>query len=375
MLKPLKQLVLIGLLAITMLGMAACNTQAADKGLVQRIQAKSQQSVALLKQAAIAGKDVQSIVPKMKQVEKLGKSGKLNEAEALLNEILADFDALENGGSDNQGGYGFPTTNIFADDRVVKIIGYNSDAMEPFITRDGKYMFFNNEHDPKTKGKNMYYAERIDDYTFQFKGEVEGVNTGAVDGNPTMDKHGNFYYTCTENYGKGTFSTTCAGKFKNGAVTNVKKLDSISMGKMGWLNMDCEVNPNGDTLYSTQTLFQNGGWPKQSYFFYSKKINGEFVPQQDSERIFANINKHPVVYGISFTPDELEAVFTSHDDTGFKSYYSRRPNKNSPFGPPQQIPQITGFAEAPAFTDDGSKIYYHRKDAGNKTFIHVLHRQ
>jgi hypothetical protein len=52
----------------------------------------------------------------------------------------------------------------------VTIRGYKGEAMEPFITRDGRYLFFNNLNDPAVN-TNLYYAERVDDLTFEFRGE------------------------------------------------------------------------------------------------------------------------------------------------------------------------------------------------------------
>jgi len=43
--------------------------------------------------------------------------------------------------------------------------------MEPFITRDGRYLLFNNSNDPLVD-TNLHYAERIDDLTFAYRGEI-----------------------------------------------------------------------------------------------------------------------------------------------------------------------------------------------------------
>jgi hypothetical protein len=85
-----------------------------------------------------------------------------------------------------------PYTAMFSPPRRVSIRGYSGDAMEPFLSRDGKYLFFNNLNDPHTN-TNVYRAERIDDLTFQFKGEIGGVNTSSLEGVPSMDRHSRFY--------------------------------------------------------------------------------------------------------------------------------------------------------------------------------------
>ena len=78
----------------------------------------------------------------------------------------------------------------FTNEKKVTILDYSSDVMEPFISKDEKYLFFNNLKG--VDGKELYYAERVDDITFQFKGEIKGVNSEDVDGNPTMDNHNDF---------------------------------------------------------------------------------------------------------------------------------------------------------------------------------------
>jgi hypothetical protein len=42
----------------------------------------------------------------------------------------------------------------FANPQRVTIRGYSDDAMEPFLTRDDKYLFFNNSNDPQVNTKS-----------------------------------------------------------------------------------------------------------------------------------------------------------------------------------------------------------------------------
>src|ERR1700689_2216705 len=81
----------------------------------------------------------------------------------------------------------------------VSIRGYDGDAMEPFLSRDGKILFFNNLNDPKVN-TDLYWAERVDDLTFQFKGEVGGVNTPALEGVASLDRDGMFYFVSPRSY-------------------------------------------------------------------------------------------------------------------------------------------------------------------------------
>src|ERR1700729_1395533 len=66
-----------------------------------------------------------------------------------------------------------PNFGVFTNPQPVTIKGYSQDAMEPFISPDGNYLFFNNSNAP-TVNTNLFYATRIDDVTFQFQGEIGG---------------------------------------------------------------------------------------------------------------------------------------------------------------------------------------------------------
>jgi len=69
----------------------------------------------------------------------------------------------------------------------VTIRGYDGDAMEPFITKDGLYLLFNNRNDPRTN-TNLHFAARVDGLTFQYRGEIKGVNTPVLEGVPSLDR-------------------------------------------------------------------------------------------------------------------------------------------------------------------------------------------
>ncbi len=338
------------------------------------LKAKADKAVAIFHEWASAGRDVSEILPKMKRVKVLADSGRVKEAYALINEILTWFEANNNASPGNL------KKEIFVKNTEVRILGYKADAMEVFISRDGRYMFFNSEHDTGRK-KDIYYAEKVDDYTFQFKGEVRNINTNAVDGVPTMDKYGNFYYVSTHAYRPGNLVTVYCGKFKDGAIKDIRPVRELSLGKHGWLNMDIEISADGQTLYSTQTWFGDGAPPTKSYFFYAKKVGDKFIPQKDSAKIFKHINKDNVVYAATISNNELEILYTRMTRKGgaikVESLRATRPDKNRPFGQPRVIKTITGFSEAPALTNDGRLIYYHKKIGGPTGVfkVYALHRR
>ncbi len=337
----------------------------------KHVKAKADRAVAVYKEGVIEGRDVSGMLPKLQRVKELGDAGKMGQADALLDEILADFAALEKPTS------GHSRQTVFTKNKLVQIIGYDSDVMEAFLSRDGKYLFFNSEsHD--VGDKNIYYATKIDAYTFQFLGQVGNVNTSAVDGVPTMDEGGNFYYLSTHAYGPGNLVSIFSGKFEDGVVKNVRPVSGISLNQPGWLNMDTEISADGHTLYATQTWFGDGSPPTKSHFFYARKIDDRFIPQDDSPKIFKHINKDKVVYGATISKDELEILYTrmvrKNKAIKVESLRAARKDRNSPFGRPKIIKSITGFAEAPAFSHDGQLIYYHKKTSDGVFRLYALHR-
>jgi hypothetical protein len=56
----------------------------------------------------------------------------------------------------------------------VTINGLSFDSMEPFISSDGNYLFFNNLNDGiNTK---LFYSTKINDSIFNYAGELTGTN-------------------------------------------------------------------------------------------------------------------------------------------------------------------------------------------------------
>ena len=335
----------------------------------REVQRKAEESLLLLRIALEDSKDVSEIIPMMKQVKVLGDAKKIGQANALLDEILSKFELLARA-DDEQ---------LFQNPKKVSIIGLEFSAMEPFISRDSKYLFFNSdENDIPLSGKNIFYAERIDDLTFQYKGEVKGINSDVVDGVLTMDRYNNFYYVSVKNYNrKHDFVTVYRGKFKDGYVSDIQPIPELSLQTPGWLNMDIEISADGLTLYSTQTYFGDGPPPTKSYFFSASLRDNKFIVDDNSEDIFKNINTNDLEYAASISSDGLEIFFTRgssfRTSPKFISFYASRSDINSPFATPEPITAITGFAEAPAVTDGGKLIYYHKFDK-DRFYIYALQR-
>lgn len=347
------------------------------------IRQKADLAVQKLNEAIAKGYDVSAIVPKMKRVKTLGQSGKFEETDHLLDEILADFAAL-NGKAGRSGGKGISTKQFYGVSKPVTIVGYDKDAMEAFISRDGKYLFFNDFQDEKQK-KDIHWATRISYHKYKYRGKVKNVNSREVDGVPSMDRNNNFYFVSMKKYSWfNGYATAYSGKFNpdTGEVTDITALKKLSLRKGGWINMDIEISEDGQTLYSTQSYFKKGdNFPSKSYFFYAKKSDGEFIPAEDSKQIFRRINRDGdfdgdgMVYAASISKDERTIFFTRAKRSksgiaGFRSYIARREDKGAAFEEPVEIKAITGFAEAPTLSADEQEIFYHKRipEAGGQVF-------
>jgi hypothetical protein len=245
----------------------------------------------------------------------------------------------------------------FGNPERVTIRGYNDHAMEPFITRDCRYLFFNNSNDPSVN-TNLHYARRIDDLTFEYKGEVAGVNTQALEGVPTMDKDGAFYFVSTRSY-KETLSTIYQGRFSGGAVTGVKVVESISEKALGRLNFDVEVGADGQTLYFVDGVFSGKPVPDKADIAIAVRGGAVFRRLSGSAEFLKNVNTDALEYAACISPDELELFFTRAGKNGPAIYRSTRKNATQPFDSPARVAAIKGFVEAPALSADGLSLYYH----------------
>ena len=262
-----------------------------------------------------------------------------------------------------------PPSTDFQNPQRVTIDGYNDDAMEPFLTRDGKYLFFNNLNDPKVN-TNLHWAERIDDLHFKYRGEILGVNTPALEGVASMDRQGNFYFVSNRSYDQ-TASTLYRAHFANGAVTDVELVPGISLAKPGIVNFDAEISADGNTLYFVESEFSIFGQPKSARILFAHRNGNSFVRDDASAAIMKNINSDGLNYAPATSASECEIFFTRANASGPVNYIAKRANKSLPFEAPLRIAAITGFAEGPTLSPDELSLYYHVKENGRFVIYRV----
>jgi hypothetical protein len=256
-----------------------------------------------------------------------------------------------------------PGYDAFQHPERVTLQGYDGDAMEPFVTRDGRYLLFNDSNDPRAN-TNLHYAERVHDLLFDYRGEVRGANSSALDGVPSMDHDGNFYFVSTRRY-QETLSTLYRGRWHQGRVLGVALLEGVSEKLPGAVNFDAEISANGLRLYFVDGLFGGGPLPRTADLAVAVNDGNAFRRVARLDGLFARINTDKLEYAPATSVDELELFFTRLDVTTNEIgiYRATRRGVTRPFEAPQRVSAITGFAEAPTLSPDGRSLYYHRKEA------------
>lgn len=253
----------------------------------------------------------------------------------------------------------------FGKPQKVNVLNYNEDIMEPFLADDGKTLFFNNSNHPLVN-TNLHFAVKINDSTFQYRGELKGVNTEYLDGNATMDSAGVFFFVSTRSYDQ-TLSTIYKGIFTGDSISKIQLLKNVSRNQAGWVNFDCEISKDGNVLFSVDGRFDQNGGPYESNFISVIKRNHVF--QRSDDTIFKNINTNALEYAACLSSDILELYFTRveaplSDLSMPQIYVAIRNSVNEPFHNPYKLETVTGFVEGPSISPDNQIIYYHKKENG-----------
>jgi hypothetical protein len=261
-----------------------------------------------------------------------------------------------------------PTFGVFTNPQPVTIEGYSQDAMEPFISPDGNYLFFNNSN--SATQTNLYYATRIDDLTFQFQGEIGGANAAGLNAVASMDSNNIFYFVSTRSYSQ-TFSTIYSGTFSSGSLSNVALVPGISKDKLGDVNFDQCIRPDGSTLYFVDGVFNGGSVPQSASIAIAHREGDQSARLKNSAEIMRKVNTDGLNYAPDISKSGLEFFFTRIPGRPPKPppgiYTATRATTSEPFGKPRKIEAITGFAEAPALSPDEKSLYYHLNVNG--TFV------
>jgi len=262
----------------------------------------------------------------------------------------------------------------FGSEIEVTINGLSFDAMEPFVSPNGSYLFFNNLNDGiNTK---LYYATKINDSTFNYIGELTGANQTIaphLDAVADMDVNGNFYWTSTRNY-PTELNNLFQGTFSAGNVSDIERVQGdFNMNTPGWLVMDHGISLDGQYLYFNNARFDdvNCQGPCETTLGVAQKDNAStFSKLPNSASILQNINDtNYIYYAPCISSDNLELYFTRYlkgqitSNTVFEICVAVRSNSLSEFSIPRVLfsENISNLIEAPTLTVDKNIIYYHQK--------------
>ncbi len=265
-----------------------------------------------------------------------------------------------------------PEYRAFGNPQHVAIRGYDGDAMEPFVTKDGRYLLFNNRNDPRID-TNLHFARRVDPLTFQYGGELRGVNTPALEGVPSLDRAGNLFFVSTRSY-KETLSTLYQGRFSDGTVTEVRLVSGVSRRQPGIVMFDAEVVPDGDTLFFVEGEFAGSPHPRTADIAIAVRERRGWLRLPASGALLQNVNTAALEYAPAVSSDLLELFFTRATGSGPPAIFrAMRRNTTEPFEAAQRVAAISGFVEAPALSGDGRELYYHKLE-GRRFVIYRVSR-
>jgi hypothetical protein len=376
------------MLSLALLVSAGCfGGSPVSEGTRSRIEQKAETAKKLIRQRADSGKDVRGVLTTLEAAGSRFDKGDVAGGETLLDQALAQLQSGESVPLE----FSEPATDLYGDPQPVAVLGYDASMgiMEPFISRDGHVLLFNNGNaahntDGTKGGPDLHHARRINDDTFQYLGKIRGANSSMVDGAPSLDQNNRLFFISPRAYKKKR-STVHTGIFENGEAMDVGLVSgNISPNKPGWLNMDAEISADGKTLvYTVNEWNTDFNVPKSSNLQVAQWVSGRFERLDGSDAIFRNINTAELEYAPSLSADQLELSFTRSrldiKDGKLRGMTSRilvatRQSTNEPFGEPRWIKAITGLVEGSTITPDKGTLYYHKKEAGTFRLYKVNRR-
>jgi len=268
-----------------------------------------------------------------------------------------------------------PDNTEFSQPIKVNVIGYSGNLMEPCLSRDGNTLLFNNLN-AAPENTNLHWSTRINDSTFQYNGELSGVNTPHLEGVPALGNNSKLYFVSTRYY-LDSLSTIFQSDYSNGTVSNIQLVHGISKTKPGWVNFDVDISADGNTMYFVDGEIPQA-MPTSADLVMARKTANGFERLSNSAELMKNINTRALEYAACISTDQLEIFFTRiklpiTQSSLSEIYVSKRSNTNEAFGIPSKISSISGFAEATTLSPNGKNLYYHKKD-GDKFNLYMVKR-
>jgi hypothetical protein len=314
-----------------------------------RIQQKAARAQQMVVDAKLSGRSVDQILVLLGKVKTAGQSGRLDEAERLLDQALLQLDPPVHDHS------------LFHGAKAVRVLGYDGHIMEPSLSRDGRTMFFNNLNDMKKENTDIHRAERVDGLTFRYLGKVGHINSEHLEGVPTTTTDGRIFFVSTRNY-RATNRTLHQSTIRGGSAQTVE--GDFLRNQKPWLIMDIDVSPDGEYLYLSDTkMSQDDNGPVESNLRIAEASGSEY--RLMSSRLTEKLNTRHLEYAPCISFDGKELYFTRgfRVNGGLRTQImvARRSSVDSPFSKAEPVPGIDGFVEAPTISPDGRYLYYHKR--------------
>jgi len=207
-------------------------------------------------------------------------------------------------------------------------------------------------------------ADRVDDTTFRYRGELSGVNTAALESAPSVDRDGPLYFISTRSYNT-TLSTIYRGTLDGDTVSNVEIVPGGLAGgeAVGQFRRRNQRRRQRPVLRGRP--IRRGGYPREADLVAARKKGNRFERLPESEDVFRNVNTEALEYAPAISADDLTLIFT-RAVLGLKGraslYIATRASVAAPFDLPAALVDLDGYVEAATFAPDGGAIYYHKKD-------------
>ncbi len=267
-----------------------------------------------------------------------------------------------------------PATDAFVADGCVEILGYDGDAMEPFIEPIRGDLLFNNRNSPPEM-TDLHWARKLDDGRFQYVGPIASANSNALDGVPSIDGSGGIYWVSTRSYAQ-TLATLYRGRWADGVVTQIALVPGVSSERKGFVNFDAEISRDGDSLYYVEGRFSGGAVPDSADIGIAHRQAERFVRDAGSAAMLASVNTPALEYAPAISADRRELFFTRLDLQArtIAIYRMTRSGAGQPFLSPERVAAANGFVEAPALSPDGRVLYFHRLDGGRYRICRATRR-
>jgi hypothetical protein len=255
---------------------------------------------------------------------------------------------------------GGPADRSFADPRCAAIRGYAGDVMEPFLTRDGRFLLFNSSNAPGAE-TDLQLVRVLGELDFEYLGPLPGANSAMLDGVPTLASDGTLYFISVRDYARSG-STVFRARFAEGRASGATLVPGLPRER-GVVIFDVEVSAGGGTLYYSRGVFRGGPVPRAADLRVATRRGDGFELDAAATAALAAVNTPSALeYAAAVSADGRELFFTRVTPGALPAVYrATRPTAGMPFAPPRRLAALDGFVEAPALSPDGSRLYYHRR--------------